>query len=75
MKEFRDAEHLFKHNEKIAIGEVVWCYGYRYTKVEPNRYENDASSIVKLCGCAPFRQFNQGVRKRTVRNQFGQALR
>lgn len=74
MKEFRDAEHLFSHNDKINTGEAVYCYGYQYTKIENDRYENDASVIIKIHGCAPFRQFKPGVRKRTIRNPFGQAL-
>ncbi len=73
-REFAQAEHLFKHNESISIGETVWCYGYRYIKIEKDRYENGASTIMLQNGF-PVQVYKPGVHKASTRNQFGQKLK
>lgn len=74
--EFANAEHLLKHDSEIAIDTEVWCYGYKYRKVDKERYENDAS-IIYRCPFThlPRRDFKPGVRKAVIRNPFGQILR
>lgn len=75
MKEFKDVVHVFRNNSKIEIGEQVLVYGYIYIKISDTLYENNASQLVKTHNCAPFRIFKKGVRRKTVRNQFGQKLK